>query len=363
MNTFKKLPGVSAFKRTSVISDASMFNLVDGVKADPVLVIRHGIMGTKNVLKSDEAGENSHTVNSDEVRNLQVTDSAKLSPSANGMHIEFTLSLLDLSHSLHSVAAGKKDDASLISEYRDSVYGFVARAKESSGLAEVANRTARNILNGRWLWRNRLIAKAINIAVECDQQSLAQADALSLPLDHFDDYSDQELALGKELTSQMKGEKLSTLKVMATVYTRAQGVVEVYPSQNYLEKKKAENKKTENKKTESGVSRSLYVHHAPDLMRNMHSPSITGYAAIRDQKVGNALRTIDTWYPSDSKQPKPIPVEPMGANLEEQRFFRQKKSSSFELLKSLNELDPNSPDGMFVIACLIRGGVYSVGDK
>ncbi|WGO99627.1 type I-F CRISPR-associated protein Csy3 [Saccharophagus degradans] len=354
MTTFKKLPSVSAFKRTNVISDAAMFNLVDGVKAEPVLVVRHGIMGTQNVLKSgDGKGESSHTVESDEVRNPQTTDSAKLSSTATGLCVEFTFALLDLSHSLHSIAAGKKDDASLISDYRDSVLGFLARAKDSEGLIEVANRTARNILNGRWLWRNRLIAQSVNVEVKCDGKAMVAAEALDLPLDHFDNYTDQELRLGEELALQMKGESQKSLKIIATVMTRGEGAIEVYPSQNYLESK------------ERGFSRSLYVHHAPGATRNQpeHSPKIMGYAAIRDQKIGNALRTIDTWYPSEKTNPKPIPVEPMGANLEEQRFFRQKKSSSFELLKTLNELDPNSADGMFVIACLIRGGVYSVGGK
>lgn len=57
-------------------------------------------------------------------------------------------------------------------------------------------------------------------------------------------------------------------------------------------------------------------------------------------------------------------MEPNGANLEAQRFFRNgKKVSAFDLVKQLNLLDPNSPDGMFVTASLIRGGVFSKGSK
>ena len=29
----------------------------------------------------------------------------------------------------------------------------------------------------------------------------------------------------------------------------------------------------------------------------------------------------------------------------------------------LNQIDPNSPEGMFCIGSMIRGGVYSVGSK
>lgn len=93
-----------------------------------------------------------------------------------------------------------------------------------------------------------------------------------------------------------------------------------------------------------------------------------GTAALRDQKVANAIRTIDTWYPDyEQNGCKPIPVEPNGASLEAQRFFREigdkkNKSSAFDIIKELNITDPNSPQGMFFIACLVRGGVFSAGN-
>lgn len=46
-----------------------------------------------------------------------------------------------------------------------------------------------------------------------------------------------------------------------------------------------------------------------------------------------------------------------------QEFFRPKNASSFDMFKRLVEIDPNSPDGMFCIAALDRGGVYSESDK
>lgn len=40
----------------------------------------------------------------------------------------------------------------------------------------------------------------------------------------------------------------------------------------------------------------------------------------------------------------------------------KEKMSAFDILKEIDDLDPNSEKGMFLIACLIRGGVYSEGD-
>ena len=48
--TFKKLPGVLAFQRGVVISDALFFNVQEGSQT-PVMVVRHGIRGTQNVNK------------------------------------------------------------------------------------------------------------------------------------------------------------------------------------------------------------------------------------------------------------------------------------------------------------------------
>ena len=118
---------------------------------------------------------------------------------------------------------------------------------------------------------------------------------------------------------------------------------------------------------------SLKVFHVPCINSIQSAPErqandnqFLGQAAIRDQKIGNALRTIDTWYATYlENDSKPIPVEPNGASLDAQDFFRvnkKNKDSAFDILKEIRNLDPNSDKGKFLIACLIRGGVYSEGE-
>ena len=44
-------------------------------------------------------------------------------------------------------------------------------------------------------------------------------------------------------------------------------------------------------------------------------------------------------------------------------FFRKKgESSGFKLMERVGELDPETPEGLFLLACLIRGGVFSGKD-
>ncbi len=87
-----------------------------------------------------------------------------------------------------------------------------------------------------------------------------------------------------------------------------------------------------------------------------------GQAALRDQKISNALRTFDTWFEEFADHGQAISVEPNGANLAADTFFRGSKDSAFALAKQLDTLDPSTNDGLFMIACLLRGGLLAEGE-
>jgi CRISPR-associated protein Csy3 len=351
--TVKKLPGVLAFRRGHIVSDAEMFSRLPDDTEEPIAVIRHGIRGTQNVNdgKGNEDQKKAATNSSRDVSNIQMTETAKLHPQATALVVRFSLSMLDLDITLDSCTAADKTEGR---NMRASVGDFVARAKKSNGIYNVALRYARNIANGRWLWRNRTIASQIEVIVtRRDQSVLAVFDALQVPFHHFDNPSEQEHALARELAAQMRGESMDGLTVAAIIAPRIGGNIEVYPSQNYVERKP------------KGFSRPLYkIGHPEPLDKNSVQDSrFMGSAALRDQKIFNAIRTIDTWYPSFEESGFPIPVEPLGASLAQQEFYRQGKNSSFELFKRLVQIDPDSDEGMFCIAALDRGGVYGESDK
>jgi CRISPR-associated protein Csy3 len=146
----------------------------------------------------------------------------------------------------------------------------------------------------------------------------------------------------------MSGQQATAVKVTADVDFGVKGAVEVFPSQNYIDGKL------------KGFPRSLYKYGVPNRISKTDNNRV-GYAAIRDQKIGNAIRTIDTWYPEFKETGVPIAIEPNGANLDTQRFFRKNSTSAFMMFLQLNDIDPNTEQGMFCIASLVRGGVYSGG--
>jgi CRISPR-associated protein Csy3 len=341
--SFNKLPGVLSFQRLTITSDALFYNALPNGGRSPISVVRHGIRGTQNVNKEKEKDKQS---------NVQITETAKTASDATGFVVEFSLAFLPLEKAIFS-CAGENGEA-----VRQGITGFVQRARGGNGVQEIAQRYARNLLNGRWLWRNRLIGQSITVNVFVDGEASASisANALEIDTDGFNNYTTAEVELGRIIADGLNGIRSSRLRVEAHVQMGFSGAVEVFPSQNFANDKPR------------GFARPLYKVDIQTPSNNQDANTyedtrIMGHAALRDQKIGNAIRTIDTWYKDYSTHGKPIAVEPLGASLDMQKFYREKGDTSFKIMLSINTLDPDSDDGKFLLACLVRGGVYSESDK
>lgn len=360
----KRLPSVLAFRRGVIITDAPLeYENAQG-EVLPVHVIHHGTMGTQNVNEKKAKNTDANTVSDGErgVRNLQSIESAKTGPEMVNLQVSFEIKALSLEGALHSCSNSKKENHQDAEKLRCILDDFILRARHSEGLKEVSRRIARNICNGRWLWRNRLLASGIRVEVSAGDQQWDIQDAFQISTRHFNDYSDVELQISEILASGFRGDaKKVALKVRAIVDLGVTGAVEVYGSQNY------EPDNNQNSKKSGGLSRSLYKLPATD-QNQTQGVRVVGQAAFRDAKIWNALRTIDTWYPEYSAaSDMPTPIEPQGASLATMRFLRiegkNKQFSAFELFKRLNQIDPDSEEGMYCIASLLRGGVFGDSEK
>lgn len=341
--TFKKTPSVLAFQRALIVTDCLIYNVDGENKKSPVYVTEiHGI-GTQNVNKKEEKN----------VANILYSDTAKTLPDTTHVDFEFSIKFVDIKNSLHSIASSKDEKKEEVDAFKESLESFIERVNDSDGLLEVSNRFARNIVNARWLWRNRLYASGITTTVDFINENGKQVklsfDSLDVSIKDFDAYTSDELELGRAIHQSLLGTHNITVNVSSRVDFGVKGVFEVFPSQLFIDKS--------NDKTGKGKYLYAIATNSPkDLVT-------TGQSAIRDQKVTNALRTIDTWYTDFDNIKEPIPVEPVGANMTHMTFFRRDSGSAFEIIKHLNNVDVNSPEGMFMIAALMRGGVYSSSDK
>lgn len=264
--------------------------------------------------------------------NLQTVDVAALPSDADTLRVRFTLRVLG--------GAGRPsacNSAAYASRLAEVVEGY----QRQYGFDELAMRYAHNLANGRFLWRNRVGAEAVEVQVtqlaggEAKQQWTF--NALEVSVRDFTISGAAATArdeLKNVIASGLTGDQHVLLQV--TAYVRMGAGQEVYPSQELvLDRGRGDKSKT------------LY--------------DVSDVAAMHSQKVGNAIRAVDTWYP-DAKEFGPIAAEPYGSVTTQGTAFRQPKQK----LDFYNLLDrwvlkgeaPDEGNQHYLMAILVRGGVF-----
>jgi CRISPR-associated protein Csy3 len=332
-----KTASVLAFERKLDPSDA-LFHAGNWVQRDTtegwqaVSISEKSVRGTiSNRLKAkdqdpaklDAAIENP---------NLQKVDVAALPSTADTLKVVFTLRVLG--------GTGKPsacNDADYLNKLLDTVRGYV----DTQGFDELGRRYAFNLANGRFLWRNRIGAEQVEVRVAHLVGGIPQQawtfDALALPLRSFDTPSESAPALeglARLVANGLAGQQHVLLQV--TAFVRIGCGQEVFPSQELiLDRGRGDKSKT------------LY--------------QVNGVAGIHSQKIGNALRTIDTWY-EGADEMGPIAVEPYGSVTTQGKAYRQPKQKLdfYSLLDNwiIKDQAPPVEQQHFVIATLVRGGVF-----
>ena len=326
-----KTASVLAFERKLDPSDALFFSgdwASRGEPANwqPVKIREKSVRGTiSNRLKTkdqdpaklDAAIENP---------NLQTVDVAALPLDADTLKVRFTLRVL---------GGTGEPSACNDADYRKKLLATVGDYVQRHSFGELARRYAANLANGRFLWRNRIGAEQVEVQVahlkdgkpamqwtfQAHTHSLRE---LSAPAGEAADLA----ALAALIESGLAGTSHVLLQI--TAFVRIGAGQEVFPSQELI------------------------------LDRGRGDKAV---AAIHSQKIGNALRTIDTWYPNEGDEPLgPIAVEPYGSVTTQGKAYRQPKAKAdfYTLLDNwiIKDKAPELEQQHFVMATLIRGGVF-----
>ena len=269
--------------------------------------------------------------------NLQTVDVATLPGDADTLRVRFTLRVLS------GVGAPSAcNNADYQTKLRATVQGYM----DANGLGVLAARYAANLANGRFLWRNRMGAEQVEVRIAQlkDGQPLQQwtFDALAWSLRDFNVPAGQEAtakALAKVVEQGLSGQSHVLLRIDA--FVRLGEGQEVFPSQELILDK-----------GQSKKSKTLYT--------------VADVAGMHSQKLGNALRSIDTWYLSADEQ-GPIAVEPYGSVTTQGKAYRQPsdKMDFYTLLDGwlIKDKTPALEQQHFVLATLIRGGVFGDAGK
>jgi CRISPR-associated protein Csy3 len=321
-----KLPSVLAFSRKLEVSDALMAsglwsNINESDAWQPIALhekrnrATHSQFGAKDDDKSKP--------------NLSWGDDATLPHDANTLRISFTLKTL-----------GQLEEPTACNspEFEEKVNQVVKAYRSEYQFKELATRYANNIANGRFLWRNRVGAESVCIRVKHGKETWS-FNAYDYSLNEFslstNDSNHAFAQLVAVIQNGLQGDGFEYLEI--TAFAKLGLGQHVWPSQEMV----------------LGI---------PKGEKTKILFKLNDCAAMHSEKIGNALRTIDTWY-TDNSNPKAIAVEPYGSVTsrgEAHRITNNGSKNDFYtlFLKWLKDDEIPAEQQHYVIATLIRGGVF-----
>ena len=319
-----KTPSVLAFEAKLIPSDALMFA---GNEADacwePIIVGEKAVRGTiSNRLKAAKANDPAKLDAEVSKANLQTVDVAALPHNTDTLKLVFTLRVLNNLH----VPSTCNDP-----RYQSALAALVKQYQTDTEFKELAKRYAHNIANGRFLWRNRVGAEQVKVVVSAEGKQFT-FDSYDFSLRDFEENT--QIAELAQIIQLGLIEKHAFIKVEA--YSKLGQGQAVYPSQELVMGGEKGDK-----------SKFLY--------------QLGGQAAMHSQKIGNALRTIDTWHP-EADEIGAIAVEQYGSVTNRGAAYRQPKEKNdfYNLFDAwlLKGKVPAIEQQHYIMAMLIRGGVF-----
>ncbi|ABM03217.1 CRISPR-associated protein, Csy3 family [Psychromonas ingrahamii 37] len=337
----ENIASVLAFEKKLVPSDGYMYgtNWDNKTLVTALSLIEKSVRGTisnrlKAAIKSDPVKLNTEV----EKANLQTIDVCALAPEQDTLKLHFTLKIL---------GGVQQPSACNNALFKQSYSKAVNKYIEKEGFKELGKRYALNLANARFLWRNRVGSENIEVQVNALNKDSKQSwgfDATQFSMRNFDDANAQVLELGDRIAKALSSED-DFLMLEINCFVQLGKAQEVYPSEELVLDK--------GKGTKSKI---LYA--------------VKDIAAMHSQKIGNALRSIDTWYPEFVEVEKtagPIAIEPYGAVTNLGKAYRTPKDKQdfytfFDKWARGTELG-RIEDEHYVMAILVRGGVFGESDK
>ena len=316
---------VLSFDRKIDPSDALMSSCVwgDWLNCETVPVREKTVRGViSNIAKMTSASVES--------TNIQTIDVSDLPHDADTLRVRFTLRVLG-----NVAVPSSCNNVDYQSKLESTVSAYLP-----ASLAELSQRYASNIANARFLWRNRISAEEIYVRVSQLKSGQTVDYWEFLAKEHSVNKFEKDTSiegLAKAIESGLSGD-YTLFEVSA--YARMGAGQQVFPSEEMIMNK------------DSKKSKTLY--------------SVDNCAAMHSQKIGNALRTVDTWYPRNQGEFGPIAVEPFGQITARGIALRQanQKADFYTLLDAMmSDQDISENDRHFVVANLIRGGVFGRSSK
>lgn len=275
----------------------------------------------KAVLASKSYDMSDKKVNTDAVQpNPQKGQACALSIENDTLLLNFTIKVFPVAPQVHSCP----DDN--YQHYLNELFDY---AKGKKLFYKLAQLYINNIANARFLWRNRRSASQIETIIWMNGEKIT-FNSKDFRLDTFvyddDNINKISLAMAKAFAGDVE-----FLDLEVKCYAYLGKGMEVFPSQEMT--------------IDGDVGKILF--------------NYEGCAGIHSQKIGNAIRTIDIWYPDYEKYEFALPVEPYGVKRSLGLALRTSQSFYKLIDKHITALDKApEEDLMYILAVLIRGGLF-----
>lgn len=331
-----KFPSVLAFERKLEPSDALMYSgnwqdINDDKAWQPIALFERRNRAVKSNFKPEILKDEKKLQEAVAEPNLSWGDDAALLHEHDTLKIQFSLRVL---------SGCETPSVCNQQEFEKALSRKALEYLQNNN--ELAVRYAYNLANGRFLWRNRIDAQ--NIQVMVNSNSLVEPiafDAYNYSLRKTRIENDTKLNQLADLIKRgLEGRESIVLQVSA--YVQIGKGQRVWPSQEMV----------------MGL---------PKGSKSRHLFSLNEVAAVHSEKIGNAIRTIDDWYPEfDAENSNPIAIEAYGSVTQRGIAYRSKRGSDFVSLIRKWVIDDKSltdDEQHFVVAMLIRGGVFGESDK
>jgi len=324
-----KTASVLAFDRKLNNSDALFYSgrwddRSNGTEWPGIVVREKSVRGTiSNRLKTALASDPAKLDTEVQKANLQTVDAASLPANHDTLKVAFTLRVIG--GVAHPSACNSAEYEAALRETIDSYL-------QNHQCSEQALRYASNLASGRFLWRNRVGAENIDVVIDIGDDTYT-FDGFERSMDDFGNASADTKSVGEKIQMGLMGTSSTLLRV--TAYVKLGDGQEVFPSQELVQEKQS--------------TKSKHLYHVSDT------------AAMHSQKIGNAIRTIDTWH-DHGDEVGAIAVEPYGSVTSRGVAYRQpaKKLDFYTLLDGwvIKGKVPDIEQQHYVVATLIRGGVF-----
>lgn len=330
----------------SLSAGKACFYFVDAQeKIQPISIDRTRLRASKGDYSQAYTGElKRKNVASHELAqgNIQYIEECYVPPTVNTIYCAYSLRIN--ANSLQPEICSDPEVRAMLTQLA-SLYS------EKGGYEELAQRYAKNILLGTWLWRNRE-CRAVKIEIlNSEQETFIIENALKLSwYGRWDKPSQQALhTLTQYITKALSNNQDYFYMDIKATMSVGWGD-EIYPSQEFLDQKE------KGKPTKK--------------LATTHLPNGDETVTFHGQKIGAAIQSIDDWWQDNAD--KPLRVNEYGADREYviarrhsalNTDFYYLVSQAEHWIEMLLESDDIPNEVHFIMSVLVKGGLFNSGKE